>query len=179
MTNATESTTSEASGALPAVTWEQQFEVERFLFREARLADESRYDEWLALFADQVTYWVPKGKADYDPDTQISYINDNRNRLQTRVKQLATGVHYAQTPPSPMRRVLSNIEIIETTNEAVTVSSNFVLYEHSIQASNDLRVWAGNNLHGLLRTADGLRIRSKTVELVNSHRSLPTMAFLL
>lgn len=154
-------------------------EVEAFLFQEARLADESRYQEWLDLFDEEVTYWVPKGRADYDPTTRISYINDNRNRLETRVKQLATGVHHAQTPPSPMRRVVSNVEITDVLDDGYVVASNFVLYEHSVQATNELRVWAAHAKHGLRRVNGELRIRSKTVEVVNSSRSLPTLAFLL
>ena len=154
-------------------------EVQRFLFREARLADESRYEEWLALFDNEVTYWVPKGRADYDPSTRISYINDNRNRLETRVRQLATGAHHAQSPPSPMRRVVSNVEITDTLTDGYQVESNFVLYEHSLQATNELRVWAAHATHGLRRVDKDFRIRSKTVEIVNSSRSLPTLAFLL
>ncbi len=57
-------------------------EVEQLLFLEARLADESRYEEWLALMTDDVRYWVPSGPADYDPDTRISFVNDNRSRLE-------------------------------------------------------------------------------------------------
>ena len=30
-----------------------------FVVHEARLIDEGRYDEWLALFADDGRYWVP------------------------------------------------------------------------------------------------------------------------
>ncbi|HJZ18253.1 MAG TPA: aromatic-ring-hydroxylating dioxygenase subunit beta, partial [Stellaceae bacterium] len=33
-------------------------EVEQFLYREARLLDERRFHEWLALFADDVRYWM-------------------------------------------------------------------------------------------------------------------------
>ncbi len=31
-------------------------EVEQFLYREARLLDERRFDEWLELFTDDVRY---------------------------------------------------------------------------------------------------------------------------
>lgn len=162
-----------------------RLEIEAFLFREARLADESRYDEWLALFDDEVHYWVPAGPADYDPATRISYVNDNRGRLETRIRQLQTGVRWAQTPPSPMRRVVSNVEILERDGDpavdgAICVAgSNFVLYEHSVQASNELRIWAGRATHRLRRVDDRWRIRAKTVELVNASVSLPTLAFLL
>lgn len=161
-------------------------EVSAFLFLEARLADESRYEEWLALWADELHYWVPAGTAaaDYDRDRRISYINDNRNRLVTRVRQLQTGVRYAQSPPSPMRRVLSNIELLEVDPDGahVGVGANFVLHELSVQATNDLRLWAGRCTHRLRRDAaggDGWRIEVKTVELVNAGQPLPNLAFLL
>ncbi len=33
--------------------------VTDFLYREARLADEARYADWLALWTDDGVYWVP------------------------------------------------------------------------------------------------------------------------
>ena len=34
-------------------------EVEEFLYREADLLDERRYEDWLALLAEDVRYWMP------------------------------------------------------------------------------------------------------------------------
>jgi hypothetical protein len=34
-------------------------EIADFLYREAELLDERRYDEWLALLADDLRYWMP------------------------------------------------------------------------------------------------------------------------
>ena len=56
-------------------------EVAQFLFREARFADESRYDDWEALWTDDALYWVPAGGADIDPVSHVSVIYDNRNRI--------------------------------------------------------------------------------------------------
>ncbi|MGH9133566.1 MAG: aromatic-ring-hydroxylating dioxygenase subunit beta [Ilumatobacteraceae bacterium] len=155
-------------------------EIEQLLFREARLADESRYEEWLSLMTDDVRYWVPSGRADYDPDTRISFVNDNRKRLETRVGQLLTGLRYAQTPPSPMRRVISNLEIESVDDDGtITAGSNFVLHELAAQATNELRIWAGRATHRLRRVDGELRIAAKTVELVNASQPLPTLAFLL
>jgi 3-phenylpropionate/cinnamic acid dioxygenase small subunit len=169
-------------------------EVSAFLYLEARLADESRYQDWLDLWTDDAHYWVPSGMPGevYDRDRRISFVNDNRNRLTTRIRQLQTGVRWAQTPPSPMRRVVSNIELLErpvaadehgATPAECLVGSNFVLYELSAQATNDLRVWAGRATHRLRRPApsatDGWRMVSKVVELVNASQPLPSLAFLL
>ena len=156
-------------------------EIEAFLYLEARLTDESRYAEWEALVTDDMHYWVPKGAADYDPATRLSYINDNRARLATRIRQLQTGLRHAQTPPSPMRRIISNIEIIAADEAAGTfvVGSNFVLYEVAAQATRQLRIWPGRITHHLRRVEGGLRMSEKIVELVTSSLPQPNMAFLL
>jgi len=156
-------------------------EIEAFLYLEARLADESRYAEWEALVTDAMHYWVPKGPADYDPATRLSYINDNRTRLGTRIKQLQTGLRHSQTPVSPMRRVISNVEILAADEAAgtFTVGSNFVLYEVSAQATQDLRIWPGRVTHRLRRIDGSLRMDEKIVELVTADLPQFNMAFLL
>ena len=34
-------------------------ELEAFVYAEAELLDDGRYEDWLALFADDGIYWVP------------------------------------------------------------------------------------------------------------------------
>ncbi len=171
-------------------------EISAFLYLEARLADESRYQEWLDLWTDDAHYWIPSGMPGevYDRNRRISYVNDNRNRLNTRIRQLQTGIRWAQTPPSPMRRVVSNIELLErpqpdATEQEYLVGSNFVVHELSAQATNDMRLWAGRATHRLRRvnppdedpadTVRTWRMASKVVELVNASQPLPSLAFLL
>lgn len=154
-------------------------DIEAFVFREARLADESRYEEWEALVTDDMHYWVPFGSGDYEPGTRVSYINDNRARLGTRIRQLATGVHHAQDPPSSMRRVVSNIEILSVDGPEYEVGANFVLYEHALAATGHLRQWAGRATYRLRQTSNGLRMAAKKVELVNSTSPLPTLPFII
>lgn len=165
----------------PALPEAVRREIEDFLYLEARLADEARYAEWEALAADDMQYWVPCGPADYDPATRLSYINDNRARLATRIRQLRTGLRHAQTPPSPMRRILGNIEILAADPAAGTfrVGANFVLYELAIQASRDLRVWPGRATYDLRRVDGRLRMARKVVELVTGTEPQPNIAFLI
>ena len=47
-------------------------EVEAFLYREARLADEFQLDEWEALLTDDFHYWVPAGRIVGEPAEQLS-----------------------------------------------------------------------------------------------------------
>ncbi len=130
---------------------------------------------------------MPFGAGDYEPGSRVSFLNDNRNRLRTRIQQLMSGRRYSQVPKSPMRRVISNIQILavhpgdngDGDGDEYEVGSNFVLYEHAVQATNDMRIWVGRTTHRLRRTDEGLRIAAKKVELVNSTSALPNMAFII
>ena len=156
-------------------------EVEAFVFREARLADESRYADWEALVTDDVHYWVPHGRADHDPATRLSYINDNRARLATRIRQLATGLRHAQTPPSPLRRVVANLEVLAVDEDAgeVTAAANQIVYEVNAQSTGALRVWPGRVTYRLRRVEGEWRMAGKTIELLAVGDALPNLTFLL
>src|SRR5215470_9010743 len=102
--------------------------VVEFLHAEARLADEARYAEWLALWTDDGVYWVPATTdSDSDPEKHISHIYDNRARIDTRVRLLQTGHRYSQVPASLMRRLISNIEVDAGDSGELVASSNFML----------------------------------------------------
>ena len=59
--------------------------VAAFLYREARLMDEHRYQEWLTLWESSDTlYWVPCNDDDIDPRRQVSIIYDDHDRLMQR-----------------------------------------------------------------------------------------------
>jgi 3-phenylpropionate/cinnamic acid dioxygenase small subunit len=153
--------------------------VTDFLHAEARLADEARYAEWLALWTDDAVYWVPATTDPAaDPNRHLSHIYDNRSRLETRVKMLQTGLRYSQEPASLMRRLVSNIEARAEHGEWVA-ESNFILAELAVQARRELHWWAGRATHRLRRVDGGLRMSAKTVVLVNAAEPLPNLSFLL
>ena len=71
--------------------------------------DPDRYDDWLALWTDDATYWVPCGQDDADPELHVSIIYDRYPQLVNRLQRLKTGNAFAEDPPSPLCRVISNI----------------------------------------------------------------------
>lgn len=150
-----------------------------FLHLEARLADEGRYSEWESLWAnddDTVVYRVPMHPDD-DPRTTLAYINDNRRRITSRIAQLNTGNRHSQTPPSVMRRVLSNSEVVDQTDDTVTVESNFALFEYRYRQ----RFWAGRVIHTVRRGAapGELWLVRKIVHLIDAGGPIDTLAFLI
>jgi benzoate/toluate 1,2-dioxygenase subunit beta len=151
-------------------------EVEQFIYREARLADDHRYDAWEALWTDDAIYWVPAGGLDPDPTRQMSIIFDNRSRISTRIKQLHTGKRHAQTPESRLRRLISNVELLGEEEGDVVATANFLVVE---SRERGIQNWAGRYEYRLRRTEDGLRMARKTAILVDSDRPLYTLAFLI
>ncbi len=151
-----------------------------FVYREARLADEARYAEWLALWTEDAIYWVPATTdPGADPDKHISHVYDNRGRLETRIKLLQTGYRFSQEPASRMRRLVSNLEAAPADNGELVVESNFALAELAIQAKREMHWWVGRTTHRLRRVGGGLKMCRKTVVLVNAAEPLPNLAFLI
>ena len=151
-------------------------EVEQFIYREARLQDEHEYDAWEALWTDDAIYWVPSGADDIDPTTTMSIIFDKRSRIGTRIKQLHTGKRHAQTPPSKLRHLLTNIELLESDDDDIAVGANFLVYE---SRERGVTLWAGRTEWTLRRVDGELKIARKKVMLVNNDRALSTLAFLI
>jgi len=153
-------------------------EIEAFVFREARLADESLYDEWEALWVPDALYWVPR-RPDLDPAREVSHIYDNRQRIATRIRQLKSGFRYSQTPASPMRRVLSNIEIAPAGADEYEVGANFMLMELAVQSTRNMNFWGGRVLYRLRREGGQLRLVVKKILLVDADEPIANLAFLI
>lgn len=152
--------------------------AEQFLYREARLADEHDYDGWEALWTDDAIYWIPAGgSSDVDPATQVSIAFDNRSRIHTRVAQLKSGKRHSQSPPSSVRRLVTNVEVLGVDDAGDTlVGANFLAAEARVRGTT---LWAGRAEYRL-RTVDGqVRLAWKKVTLIDRDRPLPTLSFLV
>ena len=157
--------------------------IERFLHHEARLADTHDYKGWEALWTDDGVYWVPAAGAVDDPN-RMAIIHDNRHRISTRIKQLETGKRYAQSPPSRLTRIVSNIDVVgPIPNGDLQVEANFVLLE---SRESGTETWGGRIEYHLRQVAlagdnpiDGVRMSFKRVDLVNRPWVVPTLGFVI
>ena len=99
-------------------------EIEDFLYREAELLDERRYEDWLALIADDIRYWMPMrrnvkvGETEREftrADHDINWFDEGRETLDRRVRQIMTGIHWAEEPVSRITHIVSNVQLFEVT----------------------------------------------------------------
>ena len=148
-------------------------EVERFLYREARLLDERRFAEWLTLLADDIRYWMAARSNRYprrskaisilDParyveddtarDGELALLDEDKATLTMRVERLDTGMAWAEDPPSRTRHLIANIEVEPGAGAGeCKVHSNFIVYRSRAETEQDFYVGARQDL---IRRVDG------------------------
>jgi benzoate/toluate 1,2-dioxygenase beta subunit len=156
-------TSAAQSGAAGALDVAQ---CEEFLIHEARLLDEARFDEWLALFTAEAQYWVPSEPGQASPLDTVSLMYDDRRLLETRVRRLASPRIYSQEPRSRTSRIVTNVtlEQPDTVGAGFPVRSKFVMVEYRREQQ---RLFAGTYAHRLVLAGADIRIALKRVDLLN------------
>jgi 3-phenylpropionate/cinnamic acid dioxygenase small subunit len=149
-----------------------------FVYREARLLDERRFDEWYELFADDARYWMPLTRGQPDGDTYTSLFNEDKLLLKVRIERLRHPNAFSQQQPSYCQHVLQQPAVEEADRDAnrYVLRTPFMYFE--TQLDNQL-VLAGVAYHHLVSVNGLLRIRLKKIELVNCDAALPSIQLLL
>ena len=164
-----------ASSPAPGVAGIDRAPFEAFLIHEARLLDERRFREWMGLFSDDGTYWVPALPEQESPFDQASLFYDDRELMQTRVERLEHPRIHVQTPPSRTAHLIGNT-LIEQADEAkgeYVVGSTVIMVEYRDETQ---RVFAGRQHHRLRREGASFRIVQKRVDLINCDSAFEAMA---
>jgi len=151
-------------------------EAEDLLYREARLLDDLRYQDWLAMLDENATYWIPCNGEGKDPNREISLVFDDRKRLTDRIGRLESGLAHAQNPPSKTKRLVSNVQIENATEDAATVLSGLILYE--LRRGKE-RIFAGRYEHRLRLINGTWKIASKKVVLMNNDEVIDNLTFIV
>lgn len=153
-------------------------DVEDFFAHEAELLDARRFEDWLELMAPDVKVWMPiaRNVADADLERELTaegvdanWLDEGLDTLRQRVKQLATGVHWAEQPPSRTTHMTANIRILETTAgpdgdvAEIRTRCNFMLYRNRLEDEQDFFI--GKRVDVLRRTEDGWRLARREIYL--------------
>jgi benzoate/toluate 1,2-dioxygenase beta subunit len=146
------------------------------LHLEARLLDEGRLEDWLALFAPECLFWIP-GSPGGDPKREIAVAFDDRRQLEGRIYRLRTGYAWSQVPQSRTSRIVSNVEAFRSESDALCMTrSSFLITEFR---GGETRIFAGWNAHRLARDGGGWKILVKQVNLIDCDQNLRNPSLLL
>ncbi len=145
--------------------------------REARLLDQLRFDEWLAMYAPECIYWVPGTPEAGDPRREISISFDDRRRMEDRIYRLRTGYAWSQAPKSRTVRMMSNVEVFAASDsDARMVRSNFQISEFRVDGTRFLSGWCG---HRFVPAGGRWQIAVRQVNLIDCDQNLRNPSIVL
>ncbi len=154
-------------------------EIEDLFFREADLLDEREYDRWLELLTEDVVYWMPMRKnvsyalrqQDITAENDLAWFHDDKETLRKRVKQIQTGMHWAEEPISRISHLITNVRLVEpiaslAEGETTTTTCRFIVYRNRVEDETDLLV--GRREDTLVRTGGELKVARRKIILDQS-----------
>lgn len=158
--------------------YEIKREIEEFLYDEANMLDERRFQDWLPTLAEDLRYFMPM---EYNVkfgehatreltkrEKHMSWFNEGKWTLTKRAEQILTGVHWAEEPLSRVCRLVSNVQLtgIETNDAGeleVDTSSRFLLYQN--RCEYEQYFFVGDRLDRIRRTADGWKLAQREIRI--------------
>jgi 3-phenylpropionate/cinnamic acid dioxygenase small subunit len=117
---------------------EIQIAIEQFLAYEARLLDEHKFDEWLALLADDIKYLMPINESLQQPPDASSKVpegsfalfDDDKDSLTLRAGRMQSKVAPTEVPAALLQRLITNIQAFSSdAPNQYQVRSNFLVYQ--------------------------------------------------
>jgi len=152
---------------------------EQFLIHEARLLDERRFREWMALFTEDGSYWVPAAPDQKTPFGQTSLFYDDLELMRTRIDRLEHPLIHVQTPPSRTVHLIGSISLEPSPVACEMPASEMLVHSSAITAEYRLdnqRLFIARQQHWLRRVDGAIRIVRKRVDLVNCEAAFEAIA---
>ena len=147
-----------------------------FVYREARLIDEKRLDEWYELFTDDSLYWMPLVRGQEEGMGHTSLFYEDKLLLKVRIERLKDPRAYSQSKPSFCQHVLQQPEVESEGSDDIILRTPFFYMETQL---DDQLILSGVVFHKLVFSEDGLKIQQKKIELVNCDAALPSIQMFL
>lgn len=141
-----------------------------FVYAEARLLDELRFEDWLELYADDGYYRMPLAHDQTDARLHASLMYEDKLLLRVRVERLAGQRTFSQQPKSRCHHLLQAPTVEHDHPESVPDQGRHVVRTafHYVETRQDAQtLYAGWTTHHLVEQDGALRIRLKRVDLVN------------
>ena len=148
---------------------------ERFVYHEAELLDARRFEEWLALLADDIVYWVPNFVDGGAPGDNGVIVREDLLGLRARVARIRHGQNPTQMPPPRTVHFLTNVITADCGGEDAEVRANLML---CIAKDETLAQYPGKVAYKLRRTEDSWRIQAKTIYLVANNLAIGQLPLL-
>ncbi|PHR55808.1 MAG: phenylpropionate dioxygenase [Robiginitomaculum sp.] len=143
-----------------------------FIYAEAALIDDRKFDAWLALFSDDAIYWMPLEFGQKEEELTTSLMYEDKLLLTVRVERLHGERTFSQRPKSRCHHLLQRPEVLELRDGIIKTKTAFHYAETRLDEQFILVGWVE---HTLRIEDDNLKIVRKRVNLLNpdfAHRNI-------
>lgn len=152
-----------------------RYEVEQFYAMEADLLDTRRFEDWLDLLAEDIRYWMPLASnrefGDWNGEytregKDLNWFDEGKFELEQRVKQIMTGLHWAEEPISRTCHMFSNLQVSEADDNTIDARCRFLVYRNRTETETDFFV--GKRHDRLRRDGGGFKVAARELFLDQS-----------
>jgi len=142
--------------------------VEQFLYSQAEILDDRRWDDWLALFTPDGRYWMPVTQDQKEWDGVPNIFNEDIHIMEMRARRVVHPRAHSQKPPMRLSHVVSNVVVEKDDPRTGEVVTRAKFYAAEFRRDN-VRHFAGSYRHTLKRDGNGgFKIKLQRVDLVNA-----------
>jgi 3-phenylpropionate/cinnamic acid dioxygenase small subunit len=169
----------------PRVSADLHVDVCQFLYREARILDENRFDDWLALLTDDVEYEMPltltreRSERARVHEREMQYFAENIHSLRMRVARLGTEYAWAEDPPTRTRHLVLNVELEPNADESEVISHCAFVVHANRGSLDDWQTLVGCRDDVLVRDGSSWKIRRRTLYLDQAVLGANSISFFL
>ena len=153
-------------------------DIQQFLYHEARLLDEQRWEEWNELYLEDAEYWVPAAPVQPDPHNHVSLIYETGLLRAVRVKRYKHPNAFSLQPKPRSVHLVTNVMLdgFDERSAECRVNSRCIMLQYRREQQD---VFAGTCHHRLRIAADGFKIAAKRVDLLNCDAPLENILIYL
>ena len=159
-------------------------EAADFLYDEAQLLDDRRFEEWLDLFTDDGIYWLPIDETS-GPKQRLSLIYDDALRRKERAFRLLHTQPPSQDPVSRTQHFVSNVRVEDGPDGQAIIRSAQLICEIRRGVGDDRQFGlsgrqdlAARCEHHLLQVEGAWRIKLKKLVLLRRDLPIPNLGFI-
>ncbi len=146
-------------------------EAHQFLVEESYILDSQRYDDWLELLTEDISYKVPvrvtsARSAGFDTSPGMAHFDEDKYSLSLRVARFATEHAWTEDPPSRLRHFITNVRTFSTdVDDELFVQSALLLFRS--RGDNREPNFVSAMREDLLRREDGMLKLARRVAIMD------------
>jgi 3-phenylpropionate/cinnamic acid dioxygenase small subunit len=149
--------------AAPRASIQQR--VEEFLFHQSELLDRKQWSAYIDLFDDAGMYWMPATPGQTEWLDSPSIFVEDKLMMEVRRGRITHPNAWSQAPAWGTSHLVGNVVIEVESDAQVEVRSRFTVQE---LRRDELRHFAGQYHHTLLKAGDGFMIKLQRVDLLTA-----------